>query len=269
MAERRDTSLLDFAIAASIAVVPVMLVIVLLVAVIRPADPGAASWRGLTDRYINMRHVAALKTFEHAVVQRPATAPPAPTALDVLDGVPQCRREWGASWSPGQWLKGFGARTHAPAPSPAEHIAARLTEFDAALLRFSSRPNTRVGHLVGFDARRWFAAADNSLGAQTETSESPGQRFQVRCADLVGALDALSRADARMLEGVAWRGSVQALCCPRCRARRCLRACGRQRARGRRARRPGPHSGPGRAGPETRTFRFARQGSCRRPRTSA
>jgi len=56
MAERRDTSLLDFAIAASIAVVPVMLVIVLLVAVIRPADPGAVSalldaagYRALTE----------------------------------------------------------------------------------------------------------------------------------------------------------------------------------------------------------------------------
>lgn len=211
MAERRDTSLLDFAIAASIAVVPVMLVIVLLVAVIRPADPGAASWRGLADRYVNVRHVAALKTFEQAVVQRPATAHPAPTARDVLDGIPQCRREWSATWGPGQWLPGLGARTHAAAPSPAEHIAARLIEFDAALLRFSSRSNARVSHRVGLDATRWFAAASKSLGAatgtETETAEYPGKRFQIRCADLASALDALLRADARMLEGLAWRGT--------------------------------------------------------------
>ena len=207
MAERRDTSLLDFAIAASIAVVPVMLVIVLLVAVIRPADPGAASWRSPADRYVSVRHVAALKTFEQAIVQRPATAHTAPTAVEVVDGIPQCRREWSATWSPAQWLPGLGAHTPAPAPSPAEHIAAQLAEFDAALLHFSSRPNARVSHMVGFDATRWFAAADKSLGAVTETSEYPGQRFQIRCVDLATALDALLRADARMLEGLAWRGT--------------------------------------------------------------
>jgi len=207
MVERHDTSLLDFAIAASIAVVPVMLVIVLLVAVIRPVDPGAASWRSPADRYVSVRHVAALKTFEQAIVQRPATAHTAPTAVEVVDGIPQCRREWSATWSPAQWLPGLGAHTPAPAPSPAEHIAAQLAEFDAALLHFSSRPNARVSHMVGFDATRWFAAADKSLGAVTETSEYPGQRFQIRCVDLATALDALLRADARMLEGLAWRGT--------------------------------------------------------------
>jgi len=207
MAERRDTSLLDFAIAASIAVVPVMLAVMLLVGVIRPADPAAAAWRGRADNYVNLRHVAALKTFEQAVVQRPATALAAPTARDVLDGLPQCRREWGATWSPGQWLLALGGPTHVAAPSPAEHIAARLAAFDAALLRFSSRPNARVSQLVGFDVKRWFAVADKSLGAETETPEVPGQRLQVRCADLAAALETLSRADARLLEGLAWRGT--------------------------------------------------------------
>jgi hypothetical protein len=42
MSERRPASLLDFAIAASIAVVPVLLGVVLLVAVIRPADVEAS-----------------------------------------------------------------------------------------------------------------------------------------------------------------------------------------------------------------------------------
>jgi hypothetical protein len=48
---------------------------------------------------------------------------------------------------------------------------------------------------------------DKSLGRRTETPEYPGQRFQIRCADLATALDALLRADARMLEGLAWRGT--------------------------------------------------------------
>ena len=80
MAERR-ASLLDFAIAASVAVVPVMLGIVALVAWVRPADPESAWRQGRDDRYVSVRHVAALKTFERAIVQRPrpaagARAPP-------------------------------------------------------------------------------------------------------------------------------------------------------------------------------------------------
>ena len=43
MAERRPIALLDFAIAASLAVVPVLLGMLWLVAVIRPADPAAAA----------------------------------------------------------------------------------------------------------------------------------------------------------------------------------------------------------------------------------
>src|SRR6185295_16893269 len=40
--------------------------------------------------------------------------------------------------------------------------------------------------------------------------EYPGQHFQVRCADLAAALASLSRADARMLEVLAWRGTETA-----------------------------------------------------------
>src|SRR5699024_5628871 len=62
-------------------------------------------------------------------------------------------------------------------------------------------------HRVGVDAARWFAAASDALATPIETSAAPGQRFQVRCADLAGALAALRRADAAMLEAFAWRGS--------------------------------------------------------------
>ncbi|HEV7912594.1 MAG TPA: hypothetical protein VGP22_02410, partial [Albitalea sp.] len=82
MADRRSPSLLDFAIAASIAVVPILLGMLLLVAVIRPAQ--TASGTPGPDRYVSVRHVAALKTFEQAVVRRPATSASAPTAADVL-----------------------------------------------------------------------------------------------------------------------------------------------------------------------------------------
>lgn len=203
MLERRSRSLLDFAITASIAIVPIMLGIVLLVAVVRPADPGTVSWRGAAERYVSVRHVAALKTFEAAIVERSAAVTAPPTALQLLAGLPQCQREWSMTWRAADWLPLAGAATL----SPAEHIAARLAEFDAALLRFGARTNARVSQPVAFDTARWFAAAGKSLGTVLESAEYPGQRFQLRCSDLAGALAALLHADARMLEALAWRGT--------------------------------------------------------------
>jgi hypothetical protein len=69
MPEKRPLSLLDLAIAASIAVVPVLLLVLLVVAELRPADP-SAKVRGNGDRHVSVRQVAALKTFEHAIVRR-------------------------------------------------------------------------------------------------------------------------------------------------------------------------------------------------------
>src|SRR4051812_36696832 len=95
MRERRPIALLDFAIAASLAVVPVMLAMLLLVAVVRPADPALAARRERVDRYVSVRHVAALKTFEAAIVERAADPKLPRDANALLEAVPQCRREWG------------------------------------------------------------------------------------------------------------------------------------------------------------------------------
>ena len=206
MPEQRGRSLLDFAIAASLAIVPIMLGIVLLVAVVRPSDPGAASWRGPADSYVSVRHVAALKTFEAAIRTRAELAAPLPTAQQVLDGLPQCRREWSVAWHASDWLPRLAGISAAP-PAQAEHIAAQLSALDAALLRFASRRNARVSQPVGFDAVRWFALADKSLGSEIETPAYPGRQFRLRCTDLAAALAALLHADARMLEALAWRGT--------------------------------------------------------------
>ena len=53
MVERRERSLLEFAIAASAAVVPVLLGMLLLVAVVRPAEEGPQPWRAAEDRYVS------------------------------------------------------------------------------------------------------------------------------------------------------------------------------------------------------------------------
>jgi hypothetical protein len=206
MFDRRGSSLLDFAIAASIAVVPIMLGIVLLVAVVRPADPDAVPWRDAAARYVSVRHVAALKTFEAAIVERAAVTSPPPAAQQVLDGLPLCRREWSAAWRASDWLPRLAGISAAP-PAQAEHIAAQLSALDAALLRFGSRRNPRVAQPVGFDAARWFVLAESRLGADIETPAYPGLKFRLRCTDLAAALAALLHADARMLDALAWRGT--------------------------------------------------------------
>ena len=205
MAERKPASLLDFAIAASIAVVPVLLGVVLLVAVIRPADV-EASGRSPQERYLSARLVAALKTFEPAVLRRSAINARIPDGAGVLVALPACQREWrGASpWR--AWLAENGlART--PPPPPAEQVAAQLAGFDAALLAFSSRSNPRVEHPVGFDAERWLAAAAAALARPIENPDAPAHPFRLRCADLADALGALGRSDGAMLDSLAWRGS--------------------------------------------------------------
>jgi hypothetical protein len=207
MGEARAISLLDFAITASVAVLPIMLGVVLLVAVIRPADPTSKIAPEQPDRYLSVRHVAALKTFEQGVVRRDAVRQALPTAADLVAGLPQCRADWGVKTGAALWMKGIVRRTHDDGPSEAQRVAAQIGTLDAALLRFSSRANTRVDRVVGFDASRWFAAARAALGDTMEVPEYPGQHFQLRCADLAAALAALTRADAHMLEGLAWRGT--------------------------------------------------------------
>ncbi|HEY3635475.1 MAG TPA: hypothetical protein VGK95_10525, partial [Caldimonas sp.] len=91
MAERRKLTLLDCAIAASAAIVPVLLGVIALVAVVRPADPDGLDRQGRDDRYVSVRRVTALKTFERAIVRRAAEAPLAVGAAAVLAGVPACR----------------------------------------------------------------------------------------------------------------------------------------------------------------------------------
>src|SRR5437016_14446704 len=93
MAEGRATTLLEFAIVASAAVVPVLLLVLLVVGVVRPLDPAGPTVRN-GDRHVSVRQVAALKTFERAIVRRDTVKVSLPAAGLLLDGVPQDRRTW-------------------------------------------------------------------------------------------------------------------------------------------------------------------------------
>jgi hypothetical protein len=187
----RPRSLLEFAITASAAVLPVMLAVLLLVAVVRPADEARGlRWNGVAggdDRYVSVRQLQALKTFEQAIVPRrgPLTSPVSSQTID--EALPSCREAW-----------------------PAEDVAARLAAIDAALQRFSTRPNPRTAEPLGLDASRWLAAARASLAQPIEVPQYPERSFRLGCADLAAAVQALARADGRLLEALSWRGTVSA-----------------------------------------------------------
>ena len=207
MPERRPVTLLELAIAASAAVVPVLLIVLLIVAELRPLDPSVGAQRN-GDRHVSIRQVAALKTFERAIVRRDQVRSALPTADALLDGVPQCRAEWDGRGNMLQQIRQRLARAQTAQLSPAERLAAQVEELDDALVRFSTGANRRVTDAVGLDAARWFIALQATLQTAVETPDYPGRRFSVQCADIASAVAMLSRGDGRMLAALAWRGTV-------------------------------------------------------------
>ncbi|HET9764505.1 MAG TPA: hypothetical protein VFR50_13380, partial [Casimicrobiaceae bacterium] len=206
MTGAKPRTLLDFGIGASVAVVPTLLVALLIVAWWRPLDSPSVALRN-PDRHVSVRQVAALKTFERAIVRRDRIAAPLPTAQALLDGVPACRTEWDAQGGTIGRLRRLLTRSTASGPSQADRIATRLAELDKALARFSSGANRRVSDAVGFDAPRWFAAVAATLREPAESPDYPRRRFAVQCADIVTAVAMLTRGDSRMLDALAWRGT--------------------------------------------------------------
>jgi hypothetical protein len=207
MTPARPLTLLQLAIAASAAVVPILLGVLLVVAWPR-GDDDAGLARG-DERHVSVRHVAALKTFEHAIVRsdRVAVAPPSADAL--LAGIPTCRAEWSAARGVVPRLRAALSRTAADdAPGPAARIAAQLADIDRALRRFSGVANRRVTDPVGLDGARWIEAVTSALATPAESPDLPGRRFAVRCEDIALAVRTLARSDARMLASLAWRGTV-------------------------------------------------------------
>ena len=203
---KRPTTLLDFAIAASVAVVPVLLGVLLLVAWLRPLEAGS---RGKIDgdRHVSVRQVTALKTFERGIVRRDSVGSGPPTAAALLAGVPACRDEWQGRRGAISRIKGYFASSSDTTPQPAERIAAQLAELDHALLAFSTAANRRVSDPLGFDIGRWTETVSLVVRAPAESPEYPGRKFVVQCADIARAVATLTRSDARMLAALAWRGT--------------------------------------------------------------
>src|SRR4029453_12464698 len=124
MADRRPVTLLEFAIAASVAIVPVLLAVLVIVAEVRPSDPSAKA-RHNGDRHVSLRQVAALKTFEHAIVRRSTVKAQLPTAEALLDGVPQCREEWDDRGGALKRIRKLLAKPNRAVLTPAQRMAAQ------------------------------------------------------------------------------------------------------------------------------------------------
>ncbi len=92
MRDSRAASLLDFAIAASIAVVPVLLAVLLGLGTVAPSALRSTSG----DSHVSVRQVAALKTFERAIVRRDSVQSGAPDAQALIVLIPECGAEWSA-----------------------------------------------------------------------------------------------------------------------------------------------------------------------------
>ena len=205
MPDGRRLTLLQLAIFATIALVPVLVAVLLAVDAMRGIELERPARN--SDRHISVRHVAALKTFEQAIVRRDAVAGALPRAETLLDRLPQCRKDWegrgGRLAQFRRWLSGASDTS----VSPATRIALELEAIDQALLRFSSGAHRRVTDKVGLDGARWIDAVAAALATPIHTSDYPGHRFTVQCSDIAAAAFALGRGDARMLNALAWRGT--------------------------------------------------------------
>ncbi len=204
MAERRRLTLLQLAILASTAVVPVLLAVLLSVASARQGDIGKPAQN--SDRHVSVRMVAALKTFEYAIVRRESVRAGQPSAAALVERFPQCRATWegGGLWSR---LRRALSPPGEGAPSVAMRMSAQLGEIDNALMAFSSGDNRRVSDTVGIDGARWLDAVAIALRTPIESSDYPGVRFTVQCVDIAGAVTALARSGSKMLSTFAWRGT--------------------------------------------------------------
>jgi len=202
---RRRTSLLQFAIMASTAVLPVLLGVLLMVASARQSDALATS--RASDRHVSVRHVAALKTFEHAIVRRDRIAATLPTAQALVERVPQCRAAWAGGGGTIDRLRRVVTRAPERGASPATRMAGQFKEIDDALREFSNGENRRVTDAVGFDAAAWFEAVIMALQTPVEAPDYPGRRFALQCADVASAVATLARSNGRMLASLAWRGT--------------------------------------------------------------
>src|SRR6478672_5704323 len=129
MADRPTVTLLALASVASRAIAAVLLV----VAHQRQADTTIPERN--SDRHVSVRHVAALKTFEYAIVRRDRVSVGPLSADALLTRIPACRSAWDGGGGVLARMHRYLSRTVDSGSSPAARIAAELQAIDDALLQ--------------------------------------------------------------------------------------------------------------------------------------
>ncbi len=178
---RQRLTLLQLAIAASTAVVPVLLAVLLIVASARQVDGTKTALN--SDRHVSVRQVAALKTFEYAIIQRNRVTAGPPSGEALLARFPQCRSAWDGRGGVLTRMRRLLTRSPDQSSSVAIRMALQLDEIDQALLAFSTGDNRRVSDAVGIDSARWFDAVTHRAANTDRDSRLPrrlSSRFNAR-----------------------------------------------------------------------------------------
>ena len=202
MSERRTASLLDFAIAASLAVVPVMLAVLVAVGTLRPADYVTRTARPATSACAMSRPSRTLRAGGRGAQRR----------VGVADGGRAAARRAAMRARVGPVVArepaqaAFGAARCGAVARRAGRVAAERARRGAATLQHASERARGRGRSASTQ-RAGSRPSTSALGQPIETAAYAGRRFELRCVDLVDALGALLRADARMLDALSWRGT--------------------------------------------------------------
>ncbi|MES2940349.1 MAG: hypothetical protein V4864_21900 [Pseudomonadota bacterium] len=185
------------------------------------------------NRFLNVRLLAALKTFEYGFVARDSLAggePVPPDAAQLLRGVGVCGTEWNKR-SPGM-VKTLVAEVRGQKTDPVDTGAALAAKLEAmarylALQRDSG--NLRTDRPLALDTVRWFEAVNTALLHPVHPADHPGVALRLQCGDIAeavnhlmprhcqavvsapGAAGAASLASACVaLDNLAWRGTTAA-----------------------------------------------------------
>src|SRR6476646_5379191 len=124
MADRPTVTLLALASVASRAIAPVLLAVLLVVAHQRQVDTTIPERN--SDRHVSVRHVAALKTFEYAIVRRDRVQVGPLSTAALVDRIPQCRAAWSGEGSALARMQRWLSHASASESTPASSIAAEL-----------------------------------------------------------------------------------------------------------------------------------------------
>lgn len=192
---------------------------------------------GDRNTYINARLAAALETFQVGILPLPegSARPISATAVQLLQGLPECRKAWDDAPGPIKRLKAAVKGKTLDSATTADRLAGKIVALDAYLARQSAGGNRRIQQAVALDASRWFEAARVALNTPVHMPHPEGSKvkhveLKLACADLAAAVRTLipescRRAlllpgggdadrevgkNCRLLENLDWRESAVA-----------------------------------------------------------